>query len=219
MIAPDSAAPSLYLRFRKNITVKKGEAVTLGHAADLYTEPKLLPEISALVLFRPEEEDGNRLLVDMMLVTRRVKEVVPEMQLVHFGEPHALIQVMEAERKCHPVLFAAVWLLLFIGSGLAIMNFHEDVSMPAVHGRIYELLTGERPEHPYWLQIPYSLGIGVGMVLFFNHVFKKKFNEEPSPLEVEMYLYQQSMNQYVGAEEYGKAGHEGGKRPHERDSC
>ncbi|MNO07817.1 hypothetical protein D3C81_2301760 [compost metagenome] len=55
------------------------------------------------------------------------------------------------------------------------------------------------------------------MVLFFNHVFKKKFNEEPSPLEVEMYLYQQNMNQYVVAEEYGKAHPEGG-RPHERDS-
>lgn len=218
MIAPDSAAPSLYLRFRKNITVKKGEAVSLGQVADLFTEPELLSRVSSLVLFRPEEKDGNRLLVDMMLVTRRVKEAVPPMQLVHFGEPHALIQVMEAERKCHPVLFAAVWLLLFIGSGLAIMNFHEDVSMPAVHGRIYELLTGERPEHPYWLQIPYSLGIGVGMVLFFNHVFKKKFNEEPSPLEVEMYLYQQSMNQYVVAEEYGKTSHKGEEQPHERYS-
>lgn len=212
------AAPSLYLRFRKNIHIRNGEAVTLGKVADMFTEPALLPQITALVLIRPEEEDGNRLLVDMMQVTRRVKELFPHMQLVHFGEPHALIQVVETERKCHPLLFAAVWLLLFIGSGLAIMNFHEDVSMPAVHARICELLTGERPERPYWLQIPYSLGIGIGMVLFFNHVFKKKFNEEPSPLEVEMYLYQQSLNQYVVAEEYGKGG-PGGNKPHEHDSC
>ncbi|MDD1367314.1 hypothetical protein PTB13_04110, partial [Bacillus sp. MHSD17] len=45
--------------------------------------------------------------------------------------------------------------------------------------------------------IPYSLGLGLGMVLFFNHVFQKRINEEPSPLEVEMFQYQQSLDQYV----------------------
>jgi stage V sporulation protein AA len=97
-----------------------------------------------------------------------------------------------------------VWLLLFVGSGLTILNFHADVSMLAVHQRIYQLLTGKQVTHPYFLQIPYSFGIGLGMVLFFNHVFKKKFSEEPSPLEVEMFLYQESTNRYVITQEYGK---------------
>ncbi len=39
---------------------------------------------------------------------------------------------------------------------------------------------------------------------FFNHLFKKKWNEEPTPLEVEMYLYQENLDQYVVAEEYRK---------------
>jgi stage V sporulation protein AA len=211
--------PSLYVRFRKRITISKGEPVKLGQVAELLTEPELTQQISELVLYHPEEEDGNLLLADMMQVTKLVKAIVPHMNIVHFGEPHALIEVAEPERKCHPVLITGVWLLLFIGSGLAIMNFHEDVSMPEVHLRIYELLTGERPEHPYWLQIPYSFGIGIGMVLFFNHLFKKKFNEEPSPLEVEMYLYQQNMNQYVVAEEYSKRLSGEGRKPHEHDSC
>ncbi|MNP81772.1 hypothetical protein D3C76_1802270 [compost metagenome] len=42
------------------------------------------------------------------------------------------------------------------------------------------------------------------MIIFFNHLFKKKWNEEPTPLEVEMYLYQENLNQYVIAEEYEK---------------
>jgi len=40
------------------------------------------------------------------------------------------------------------------------------------------------------------------MVVFFNHLFKKKWNEEPTPLEVEMFLYQENIDQYVVAEEY-----------------
>ena len=35
------------------------------------------------------------------------------------------------------------------------------------------------------------------MIIFFNHVFKKRLNEEPSPLEVEMFNYQQDLDRYV----------------------
>lgn len=35
------------------------------------------------------------------------------------------------------------------------------------------------------------------MVLFFNHLFRKRINEEPSPLEVEMFNYQQDLDRYV----------------------
>jgi stage V sporulation protein AA len=77
------------------------------------------------------------------------------------------------------------------------MNFHEDVSMQAVHQKIYYLITGKTNEYPLLLQVPYSIGLGLGMVLFFNHLFRKKFNEEPSPLDVEMFNYQQDLDQYV----------------------
>jgi stage V sporulation protein AA len=69
--------------------------------------------------------------------------------------------------------------------------------MQAVQQRLYLLLTGKHVSKPLLFQIPYSLGIGLGMILFFNHVFKKRLNEEPSPLEVEMFNYQQSLDQYV----------------------
>ena len=35
------------------------------------------------------------------------------------------------------------------------------------------------------------------MILFFNHVFQKRINEEPSPLEVEMFNYQMDLDNYV----------------------
>lgn len=81
------------------------------------------------------------------------------------------------------------------------MNFHEDVSMRDVHIALYEMITGERNEYPYLLQIPYSIGLGLGMIIFFNHVFKKRLNEEPSPLEVEMFNYQLDLDEYVAMNE------------------
>lgn len=69
--------------------------------------------------------------------------------------------------------------------------------MQRVHRHLYEMVTGQAVDKPLLLQIPYSLGLGIGMILFFNHWFRKRINEEPSPLEVEMFNYQQSIDQYV----------------------
>ena len=35
------------------------------------------------------------------------------------------------------------------------------------------------------------------MAVFFNNVFSKKINEEPTPLEMEMYTYRQNVDEYI----------------------
>lgn len=196
--------PVLYIRLRRRMRVRRGEPIRLGQIAQLLVDPAYEKELHRLVLYRPQDIDGALVLIDMMLIVRKVKERYPELQIEHFGEPHGLVEVDHGVRKQRAWLIVAVWLLLFVGSGLAIMNFHADVSMAVVHQHIYTLLTGRVSERPLLLQIPYSFGIGIGMIIFFNHLFKKKFNEEPSPLEVEMFMYQENVNHYVITEEYGK---------------
>ncbi|WNR42506.1 stage V sporulation protein AA [Paenibacillus roseipurpureus] len=199
----------LYIRLRRKARVRKGQIVRLCHIAQLVVEPKYERALNEMVMHQPQQEDGNRVLIDMLHIIRKVKGLFPELQIEHYGEPHVLLEIYTDNRPANPFVIGVVWLLLFIGSGLAIMNFHADVSMIAVHQRLYELLTGKKVDHPLILQIPYSIGIGAGMVLFFNHLFKKKFNEEPSPLEVEMFMYQENINHYVITEEYSKIHEEG----------
>ena len=40
------------------------------------------------------------------------------------------------------------------------------------------------------LEISYSIGISVGILVFFNHFGKKRFSVDPTPMEVEMRLYE-----------------------------
>src|SRR5699024_8661071 len=95
----------------------------------------------------------------------------------------------------HYVIF--VYLVLLLVSELTINNFHYDVSMQDVQQKLHYLITGKKNDFPLWIQVPYSFGLGIGMLLFFNHWFKKRFNDEPSPLEVELFNYQQDLNHYV----------------------
>ncbi len=197
-------ASVIYVRLRKQVIHPAGAPIRLRDIARILADPSLERELLDMVLSRSEPSDGNRIVIDMLQIISRIKAKHPSVLIEFIGEPHVLVVIQKAPRKPSIVLFVLVWLLLFFGAGLTIMNFHADVSMPEVHIRIVEMITGHRDEHPYLFQVAYSLGIGFGMILFFNHLFKKKWNEEPTPLEVEMYLYQENLNQYVIAEEYEK---------------
>lgn len=196
--------PTLYLRLRRRVQLHKGKAITLGLVAELLIDPAWKERLSKLVLYEPKTSDGNIILVDMLRIVGAIQRLEPRMNIQHYGEPHVLVHIVSNPKKPSLVLFILVWLLLFFGSGLAIMNFHADVSMLEVQQRIVELISGERDEHPYLFQIAYSIGIGFGMVVFFNHIFKKKFNEEPTPLELEIFLYQENLNHFVVSEEYDR---------------
>lgn len=178
----------------------------LRDVAYLITDPQWREPLYTLLVLQPQESDGNLILVDLLTVIPRIQEVYPDAEIQPIGEGRTIVQIEGPSTAAKPsiALFVLVWLLLFFGSALTIMNFHADVSMLEVQIRIVEMLTGRRDEHPYLFQIAYSLGIGLGMVIFFNHLFKKKWNEEPTPLEVEMFLYQKNIDQYVINEEYRK---------------
>ncbi|MBW7458394.1 stage V sporulation protein AA, partial [Paenibacillus sepulcri] len=147
---------------------------------------------------------GNRVVIDLLQIIQAIREAEAEVDIEPFGDPQVLVVVLDNPPKPKMLVLAAAWLLLFFGSGLAIMNFHTDVSMKEVHIRITELVTGRKNDHPLWFQIPYSIGIGAGMIVFFNRLFRKRFNEEPNPLEVELYIYEENVNDCVIAEEMYK---------------
>jgi stage V sporulation protein AA len=178
--------------------------VRLGDAARLLADDEREKRLAGLVLYRHKPEDGDRIVIDMLHVIRAVSEAEPGLDVEFVGEPQTLVTVADRPQKPLPGMLAVAWLLLFFGSGLAIMNFHADVGMLEVHRRMTELITGAKPERPLWFQIPYSIGVGLGMVLFFNRVIRKKLSEEPSPLEVELYLYQENVDAYVVASEMRK---------------
>ncbi|ASR47032.1 stage V sporulation protein AA [Paenibacillus kribbensis] len=199
-----TVAPIVYLRLRSRVRMIQGQDLRLGDVAHLLADPEWENELLKLILKRPQKQDGNLILVDMLQIISKIKEHIPGVVVESLGKPHVLVEVVEKPRKPSKILFVLVWVLLFFGSALTIMNFHADVSMMEVQVRIVEMITGHKDEHPYLFQIAYSFGIGFGMIVFFNHLFKKKWNEEPTPLEVEMYLYQENVDQYVVAEEYEK---------------
>ena len=202
----EQEVPRIYLKLRPKIYSAPGQLIHLRQVADFILDSQHYDqdELRNLLVYVPRPEDGNRIVIDLIHVLHILRNVDPTFDIQSVGHDQTLVHIYDVKKKPNFLLVVFVWFTLFIGSGLAIMNFHVDVSMKEVHQRIYQLITGQQVDHPYIIQIPYSLGIGIGMLMFFNHVFRKRFNEEPSPLEVEVFLYEQNVDQYTLVEQMGQ---------------
>lgn len=188
---------TIYLRMRNRVQVKPDEALKLKDIAQIIAGEEIYGNLLKLSIQKVTPGDHNILIIDVMQVIKLITRSYPDYEIQTLGPPQTIIEVIFRKKGMSIPFFILVWFLLFFGAALTIMNFHEDVSMQSVQERLYMMITGRSEEKPLLFQIPYSIGIGLGMILFFNHVFKKRINEEPSPLEVEMFNYQQSLDQYV----------------------
>jgi len=207
---------TVYVRLRRRIVVPPLSLIRLRDVARLVTDPEMEKRLLGLELLRIRPEDGNRLVIDMLHIVSIIRREAPGIVIETFGEPHVLVEVAtRGEIKPRPVVLALAWVLLFFGSGMALINFHADVNMPAVQRRVIRLLTGDPDWHPWLFQIPYSLGVGIGMLLFFNRLFRRRPTDEPNPLEVEMFMYQENVNHYVITDEYRKKHEQGRENPDE----
>lgn len=182
---------------RNRLKVSPTYEVKLGDVAQLAGDSSVVELLQNEIVYKITAHDKTHVVIDVMKVIEIIQQKASHLQINLLGSGQTLVEIIYEKKKTHPIFFGLVWLLLFIGAALAIIYFHEDVSMQQVHQRLYYMITGEFNAQPLLFQIPYSLGLGLGMVLFFNHVFQKRINEEPSPLEVEMFQYQQSLDQYV----------------------
>lgn len=187
---------TIYIRMRNRVQVKPEESLLLKDLAQIIASEGIYEELATLQILKVTPKDHIH-IIDVMKVIRFIAGIYPDHEIQTVGPPQTIIEVIYKKKGMSIPFFFLVWFLLFFGAALTIMNFHEDVSMQSVHQRLYFIMTGKEVAKPLLFQIPYSIGIGLGMILFFNHVFKKRLNEEPSPLEVEMFNYQQALDQYV----------------------
>lgn len=191
----------VYIRMRHRVQASLSQNLKIGDLAQIVAKDEVRQLIKNITIHHVTSEDKKFVVIDVMKVIKIVSEKYPNIEVQTMGAPQTIVEVKFKKKVITPLFFIAVWLLLFIGAGLAIMNFHEDVSMQEVHQKLYGIITGIENPKPLILQVPYSIGLGLGMILFFNHLFKKRINEEPSPLEVEMFNYQQALDHYVSIHE------------------
>ena len=184
---------TLYIKGERDIEVKKRD-VTLGDLLTFECSNKtLIPKLKGMKIFKIPENGKNRYVISILKIIACIHEQYPGIEIQNLGESDLIITYENQKTPgmaIHVLKTIFVVLLTFAGSAFSIMAFNNDVSVPRLFGQIYQWVTGVDPDGITILEIMYSIGITIGILVFFNHFGKRRFSVDPTPLEVQMRLYE-----------------------------
>ena len=121
----------------------------------------------------------------------------PSIEVNNLGESDFIIAYKppKASELCWQWLKTIfVCLVSFFGAAFAIMTFNNDVDMGSLFSQFYTLVTGKSSSGFTILEISYSIGIGLGVLIFFNHFGHLKLSDDPTPMQVQMRTYEDDVN-------------------------
>lgn len=143
---------------------------------------------------------GQRAIGDVLEVAKAIQQEYPNVQVENLGETDFIVEYVK-KQKSKPIwewskaIF--VCLIIFFGSAFSIMTFNADVSVDQVFGDLHLLLTGNERTAFTLLEGGYSVGLFLGILIFYNHFRARKRIMDPTPLEVEMREYERTVNQSI----------------------
>lgn len=130
-------------------------------------------------------------------VIEKLEAVDPSVSVTNIGKVEYIIDYQPPLRPRYlwqwaKTLFVCV--ICFCGAAFAIMTFNNDANVRDVFQELYYLVTGKEASGMTILELTYSIGLALGILVFFNHFAKWKLTTDPTPLEVEMRLYEDNIS-------------------------
>lgn len=210
----------VYVALKERVQVS-GEVVCVGDVADILTHgEKLTQQIEQVPLFQfqgdrhsQKEEDGQgkydykstsvksysggRQVISMLRVVQIIRQQQPDCLVLPTGEQDCVVEYISAKQ---PGKFWGVLKLIFVclvsltGGAFSIMAFHNDISVTDIFTQFYEVITGRQSDGFTVLELAYSVGLAAGIVIFYNHIGKRRITKDPTPIEVSMRTYEHDMD-------------------------
>ncbi len=192
----------VYLRLYRRTTLEAKGQVFLKDIADIYTTPKLKVELECLPIFKvPDPHKKGHYVLSIIQIIKCISTKHKQLDIQNVGEMDAVIDYSPKVKKEYAfwewLKVGGISLIVFMGATVAIMTYNTDTSLPETFVILNRILTGKEVENPVYITVPYSFGIATGVLVFFNHIGKKKLSEDPSPMQVEMDQYEKQVEESV----------------------
>lgn len=188
------AKTTVYIKANGNCIVYN-KKLTLSDALKIEcADMAVLRSIKQMDLYHFTHAHGQ--VFSILKVIERIHEEYPNVDVVNCGENDFIVEYQLDSIK-NPVIeklkLIVIATIVFFGSAFTIMTFHIDIGIQKTFERFYEQLMGVEKPMITELEISYSIGLAVGIIVFFNHFSKKKLTKDPTPMEVEMKKYNEDL--------------------------
>lgn len=193
----------LYIQTEKNVEVQSPEIYLQDVAKLTCSDNKVLNRNKVRKVFSIPNGTPGRYVISAVDLVHAIAKEEPNVDVTHIGEANLVVTYEKAkhQQKWYSWLKTLlVCVLTFFGGAFSIMTFNTDVDTANLFSKIYTQFTGEIATGPTILEFTYSVGIGIGVIFFFNHFGKGKLTQDPTPVEVQMRLYEDDVNKTLIAD-------------------
>ena len=184
---------TLYIKGGRDVEVTEPE-VSLGDLLSMECADKsVLPKIKSLRILKFKKKGQQRCVVSVLKIIELIHSVYPGVDIQNMGEQDIIVTYEDQNTPAyvwHIIKTVFVAAVTFFGAAFSIMAFNNDVDVTKLFGQIHELVTGRASDGFTILEITYSIGVTAGILIFFNHFGKKRFTVDPTPMEIQMRLYE-----------------------------
>ena len=181
------SSTTIYLKLPQVKEVYEPE-VYLGMIADVHSSDRAAEAKAKAVKITSFSGKGKEAVFvgNVMELVEKIEKTGQNIQVDNLGESDFVVwEWMKT---------AMVSAVAFFGAAFAIMTFNNDANVTDVFAKFYEMIIGTRADGPTILEASYSVGLALGILLFFNHFASWKITVDPTPIEVEMRLYEENLN-------------------------
>lgn len=190
---------TIYIKMEQNASVDKKTA-TIADIASVYsTNSSLVNKVKTIKVLTFEQDKKSRYIVSAMYVIQLIASQFPGVTIQNIGETDMLVEykqnkTAQIKKPVEYTKVALVCIIIFFGAAFAIMTFNTDVNTTDLFQRLYYQFTGKQSSGFTIIEATYSIGLAVGIIVFYNHFGKKKITKDPTPIEVEMRKYEKDIN-------------------------
>ena len=194
------SSQTIYIKIDKNVLVHNRN-ITLGDIAKIEcTDVGMLRKIrqKKVYSFQGTHAKKNQFQVFSILkIIQLIHEDYPNADVQNEGEADFIVEYVPRLNPPMGVAYLKTILLCIVivfGSAFTIMAFNNDVGVSEVFAKFYMQVMGKESSGFTELEVFYSIGIAFGILVFFNHVGRKKITPDPTPLQVEMRKYENDID-------------------------
>lgn len=191
------AGETLYLKAERNVEVTEDDVFLKDVAKIFCADSHVAAKVKAIKIHRFGSKEQKRQVFSILKLIEMIYQVCPNISVENVGENDVLVERVEVDKhkggvQLLKVVFVAA--VSFFGTAFTIMAFHNDIGIHKVFEKVYELIMGQAPMGYSVLEIAYSIGLALGIIVFFNHIGGRRITKDPTPIEVEMRIYEKDVN-------------------------
>lgn len=190
----------LYIKGEQSVEVKQRD-VTLGDLVSMEcAQQNIVYKLKTIKILKIPDKGQHRYVISILQIIESIHKEYPNLEIQNLGSTD-LIVTYEEQKHHNKILqagkIAFITALSFIGAAFAIMTFNNDSESTKLFDQIYELFMGKAKTGFSILELSYSIGLVVGILVFFNHFGKRRFTVDPTPIEVEMRMYEKDIQETI----------------------